>query len=163
MVLSSLTRVGLLVLLSMMSCSRHKLPEAVAQPEVWLAFSDPQRGNISFPIEQISAEWVGREFSLAIASSDGRMLQIQQLKTDSLPGFYEGGTFRLVYMSGNFQSPCISQQPKKNSLEIVKTENGYLLNLKGVFDCPDFKYTVTGALPISEPERPNRTTYPIAR
>ncbi len=163
MVLTSFMRLGLLLLLALLSCSRSKLPQTFAPPEVWLNFSNSKQGSVSFPIEQISAEWVGWVFSLAIASADGRMVQIQQLQTDSLPGFYEGGTFRLVYLPGNFQPPCISQHPKKNNLEIVKTEKGYLIRLKGVFDCPDFKFDVDGALPISQPERPNRTTNPIAR
>lgn len=163
MVLTSFIRVGLITLLGLLSCSRNKLPETAAQPDVWLNFSDANQGSVNFPIEQISAEWVGAEFNLAVAAADGRMLQIQQLQTDSLPGFYEGGTFRLVYMPGNFQAPCIAQQSKKNSLAIVKTETGYSLELKGVFDCPDFKFNVAGALPISEPARPRRTTHPIAR
>jgi len=152
-----------MTLLSLAACNRQKVPAAAEIPAAWLTFTDQKSGNINFPIEQISAEWVGREFSVAIATADGRMLQIQQLQTDSLPGFYEGGTFQLVYMPGNFQAPCISSSIKKNTLEVIKTDKGYSLLLNGAFNCPDFNYVVTGALPISKPASPQRSTYPITR
>jgi len=146
-----------------MACNRNKMPTATPMPEAWLTFNDQKSGKIAFPIENISSEWEGRYFSLAVSTADGRMLQLQRLETDSLPGFYEGGAFQLVYMPGNFQPACISRLIKKNTLEVIKTETGYSLILKGAFDCPDFNYTVSGALPITEPSSPRRTTYPIAR
>lgn len=163
MLIPSIARLGLVALLCLAGCSRNKVPAETAKADAWIAFNNQKSGSIQFPIEQISAEWVGRNFSVAIATSDGRMLQIQQLETDTLPGIYDGGTFKLVYMPGNFQQPCISQHPKKNNLDIVKTATGYTILLKGTFDCPDFKYTVTGAIPITEPSSPQRTIYPIAR
>jgi len=160
---SFITVLSLFAIIAFTACNRQKVPAAAEVPAAWLTFTDQKSGNINFPIEQISAEWVGREFSVAIATSDGRMLQIQQLQTDSLPGFYEGGTFQMVYMPGNFQAPCISTLTKKNTLEVIKTEKGYSLLLNGGFDCPDFNYRVTGALPIAKPASPQRTTYPITR
>lgn len=163
MVLSVISRLGLIVLITFSSCSRNKVAKTPAVPEVWLTFTDQKSGQFPFQIEEISAEWSGRALHIAVAAADGSMLQIQQLETDTLPGKYEGGTFKLVYMPGNFKTACISTQVKKNSLEIVKTEKGYLLQLKGVFDCPDHNFSVAGSLPISEPERPLRTTYPTSR